>query len=115
MNEATVRLLLSYAVRCLLDEEEKGARLEDRDAFAKKVANMAFDALSVALRDCFMKGEELSLADVGMFKPNSEMKFIPAAPLLDAEALRLSAEEGTMGLAQQAAFYLGEGIELLRL
>src|SRR5947199_2070173 len=76
---------------------------------------MAFDALSVALRDCFMKGEELSLADVGMFKPNSEMKFIPAAPLLDAEALRLSAEEGTMGLAQQAAFYLGEGIELLRL
>jgi len=115
MNEATVRLLLSYAVRSLLDEEEKGATIEDRDAFAKKVANMAFDALSVALRDCFVKGEELSLTDIGIFKPNSEVKFIPASPLLDAEALRLRAEEGTMRLAQQAAFYLGEGLELLRL
>jgi len=113
MDETTLRLLLSYAVRALLAERPETERMSDPDLFAKRVADACLDGLVVALRDCLARKEEFLLDEVGVFRPGDQWTFEPAASLIEAEATQLPPEDGNLLLARKTLFYLRQGVELL--
>jgi hypothetical protein len=115
MTEDTLVALLTQMLKPTLRGLPAARSDRDRDAQAAAVAEAAWSALVLLLRQSLATGEPAALEDIGHFERTArEIRFVPAAALLDAASLADAPADAHAWKVERAVLYLREGVALLQ-
>jgi hypothetical protein len=112
MDEKTVLALLAQLISRYLNHN---AGLRDVPShLAPDVANAAWDALILLMRQTLVTESTITLADIGVFERYGESwTFAPAATLIEAASLKLPPETGQADIAAMLVFHVQTAERLL--
>jgi len=115
MTEDTLIALLTQQLKPMLGGLPADASAETRAAVAGEIAEAAWSGLAILLRHSLSIGEPAALEEIGHFeRTRSEIRFVPAASLLQAASLRDAPADAHAWMVERAVLYLEEGMALLQ-